>query len=76
MKKLELGLKSSYDLLHTCNKMFHRQEAVLEDMSERSVTIHNNLILLTIVLLFQKNVRKISYFLLFCGFQLWHLWGF
>jgi len=46
MKKLKLGLKSVYDLLHTCNKTFHRQEVVLKDISEMNVTIHNNLFLL------------------------------
>lgn len=71
MKKLGLGLKSSYDLLRMCNKMFHRQEAVLEDMSETNVTIQNNLILLANVLLENSLIPAF-----FCSFQLWHLWGF
>lgn len=46
MKALKLGFTSSYDLLHICNKMFQYQEVVLKDVSEMSVTIRNNLILL------------------------------
>lgn len=47
MKKLKLGVKSSYVVFHIDNKMFYYQEVVLkEDLSKVSVTIHDNLILL------------------------------
>lgn len=47
MKKLKLGVKSSYVVFHISNKMFHYQEVVLkEDLAKMNVTIHNNLILL------------------------------
>lgn len=60
MKELKLGLKSSYDLLHICNKIFHHWEVSLCDISEMNVEICGNLNLL----LFPKNVLKSHEFLL------------
>lgn len=39
MKKEKQGLKVLYDLLHMCNKTFHHEEVVLNDVSEMNDVI-------------------------------------